>query len=411
MSYRIWIDVTDFLRWKGAFTGFQRIQFNVAKQYIENGRDVAYFVYDEPARAFREVAFDLDAVARDGIIGEPSQQATQNFKARVKSATPASIKRVAKKILKTEARKSATASSPFTKNDVVLVLGGIWHGTFATDMAHEKTAKQFTFVHIVHDMIPVVCPQYVVEDLPKVFSDYKNTIFRIADGLIINSESSRRDAESFMTKYRIKSPKQVVFRIADEAVGEHLKPVKKLVGKEFILSVGSIEVRKNHALLYYAYKQAAREGVDLPLMVIAGRIGWLTDDIRYMITHDPDTKDKILLLTGMDNNQLAWLFTNCLYTMQPAYYEGWGMPVAESLSYGKVCLSSDTSSLTEIAPGLVEYYSPYNSEECLRQMQKYLNKQTRVQREKEIRKTYKQTSWKDMYTTISTFIDALHSSR
>lgn len=419
MSYsRIWIDVTDFLRWKGALTGFQHIQYNMAREYLASGRDVHFFVYNEGKRLFEEVAFDPETVARSGIIGDSSTASESRSLAgrRVLSAlkrrTPARLKEAAKKVLGSSAPAlggAATTSggAPFGEEDVVLVLGGIWHGTFAADMAAEKARTHFTFVHIVHDMIPVRVPGFVVEDLPAVFAAYKDTIFRIADGLIINSQSSKRDAELFMKERRIAVPPSKVFRIADEPGNEKPRKPDSVKPGEFILSVGTIEGRKNHMLLYYAYKQAMRDGVALPLLVMAGRDGWLTDDLRYMLTHDPDMKDKIILCGGVTNAELAWLFDNCLFTVWPSFYEGWGMPVAESMAHGKVCLSSDTSSMPEIAPQLVEYFSPYNAKECLDLMVKYLHEPTRQDKERRISNAYKVTTWRDMYVSISDFIDSL----
>src|SRR5215469_204319 len=79
----VWIDVTDFLRWKGALTGFQHIQYNIAKQYIVAGRDVKFFVYDQALRAFAEVPFDPDEIAKNGInTDEQETVAAVSFKRR-----------------------------------------------------------------------------------------------------------------------------------------------------------------------------------------------------------------------------------------------------------------------------------------------------------------------------------------
>jgi glycosyltransferase involved in cell wall biosynthesis len=415
MSKRVWIDVTDFLKWHGVFTGFQHIQYNIAKQYLAAGKDVAFFVYDEGAHAFREVPFDPDEVSKGGIRREADDTTTASSLHRralsaIKRRTPARVKRLAKRVLaKPEGTGHDTAvhvvtSSPFGPNDVVVVLGGIWHGSFAADMAREKEKRSFKFVHIVHDMIPDRVPAFVVEDLPGVFRAYKKIIFSIADGLIINSDSSKRDALLFMKEHNITPPPIHRFRIADEKHASKATP-RKGAPKEFMLCVGTIEVRKNPMLLYYAYKQGLREGKKLPPLLMVGRNGWLTDDFLYMITHDPETKDRILVQSDVTNEELAWLFKNCLFTIWPSFYEGWGMPVAESLSYGKVCLSSDASSMPEIAPGLLDFFSPYDSKQCLDLMVTYLDKKTREAKEQQIREKYKVTTWNNMYESISHFID------
>ena len=415
---KVWIDVTDFLKWQGALTGFQHIQYNIAKQYVADGRNVAFFIYDQNTRAFRAIDFDPDTVSRNGINGadEFTKVQTHSLRRRVlvalKRRTPGPMKELGKKILgRVEGGPEptgirVTTNSPFTKEDEVIVLGGIWHGTFAEDMAQEKKKHGFTFIHIVHDMIPDRVPAFVVDGLPAVFRAYKRTIFRISDGLIINSESSKRDALAFMKANEITPPPIRVFRIADEAMSPKPTPRKGVTG-EFMLSVGTIEVRKNHMLLYYAYKQGLREGKDLPPLVLVGRSGWLTDDLRYILEHDPEVKGRITLHYDVTNSELEWLYQNCLFTVWPSFYEGWGMPVAESLAHGKVTLSSDVSSMPEIAPRLLDLFSPYDSKECLDMMVKYLDKKVRVQKEREIRTRYKATTWHDMYKQISDFMDGL----
>jgi hypothetical protein len=77
------------------------------------------------------------------------------------------------------------------------------------------------------------------------------------------------------------------------------------------------------------------------------------------------------------------------------------------MAYGKLCLSSDASSMTEIAGDLNEYYSPYDPVACLHLIQKYLDKKTRTAREKEIKKQYQPTTWHDMYEQINVFLKTL----
>lgn len=419
MNRRIWLDVTDFLRWPGTMTGFQHIQYNIIRLYLADRYNIGFFTYDEAAHAFNSVTFDLDAIVQDGVVlpqetarsVAASRSLPRRMLGKLSRHTPPSVKKIAKQVIRSRHTqgKSAQVSvrAPFEKQDIILVLGGIWHGHFAQDLTHIKLERGFRLVHIVHDMIPWRVPGYVVEDLPAVYTTYSEAIFRIADGLIINSRNSKKDAEAFMKERGIKPPPSVVFRLADEAQSVAPQERKGVPKHGFILSVGTIEGRKNHMLLYYAYKEALRRGISLPPLVIAGRNGWLTEDFRYLIAHDPDIKGCISIHNGVTNSELTWLYEHCLFTIWPSFYEGWGMPVAESLAHAKLCLTSDTSSMPEIGPGLVDYFSPYDSNECLEKIQTYLDPKTLAAKEKVIAKEYKVTTWYDMYTQIRNFIDTL----
>src|SRR6185369_7783720 len=107
---RTWIDVTDFLKWQGNFTGFQHIQYHIAKLYIASGRDVSFFVYDEPVRAFRQVAFDPYAVSADGISSAEVSKPSRSLALVAKRLTPDPIKRVAKLVLRSRRPNTSTTT-------------------------------------------------------------------------------------------------------------------------------------------------------------------------------------------------------------------------------------------------------------------------------------------------------------
>jgi glycosyltransferase involved in cell wall biosynthesis len=85
-------------------------------------------------------------------------------------------------------------------------------------------------------------------------------------------------------------------------------------------------------------------------------------------------------------------------------YEGWGLPVAESLGYGKLCVTSHASSIPEIAGDLNDYFSPYDTEECMKKIQLYTDGDRLARKERRIRSEYRQTSWKQTYKQVSDLI-------
>lgn len=413
---KLWIDVTDFMGWKGNFTGFQRIQYNIAKEYLKSGRDVGFFVYDEKSRLFQEVEFNPDKVARNGLvvggITNSMPDRVNKLYLKLKTMLPSSIKNRIKKVIRSTPRPVTVKEGYiFGPDDSVLVLGGIWFGNFITDLGRLKKATGFKLFHFIHDMIPALFPGYVVEGLPEAFSGYKKVVFSIADGLIANSQSTACDAKRFMQENGIKQPPLDVVRIGEKVNTGDNGSEKSLLGKtgsNFILSVSTVEARKNHASFFYVVKEAKKRGIELPKIVIVGRNGWLTDNIRYIVKNDPDAIKNIVLLNDVDDRELSWLYKNCLFTVFPSFYEGWGMPVAESLTYGKLCLSADTSSMPEIAGDLIDYFSPYDTGAMLDCIVKNLDPIIRQKKERRIKSEYHPTSWFSMYEEIDNFISGRH---
>ena len=412
----LWIDLTDFLQWKGNLTGIQRIQYNISKHYIEAKKDVKFFVYQEPNRSFVEVPFVPEEIVKLGIVDAVS---------KADEGTPLYTKqlaRIARKIRSLtsqrlpESTEVTEVSAPFIQGDTILVMGGIWVGTFIDDLLTCKTRQGLIFAHFAFDMIPTLFPGYVVDWLPKAFGDYQEKVFGAAEGILAISESTKKDVELFISDRAItNSPRLTTVRIGETIDGvAESKPSRpsslpELNSRDFILSVSTFEVRKNHAALFYALKEARRRGIQLPKIVIVGREGWQTNDIRYVMRHDPEASEGIEVLHGVDDKELVWLYENCRFTVFPSFYEGWGMPIAESLAYGKMCLASNTSSMPEIAGDLIEYFSPFNTGELLETILKYLDEGTLAAKERQIKESFTATTWKQMYEQIESFVDSLRT--
>lgn len=145
--------------------------------------------------------------------------------------------------------------------------------------------------------------------------------------------------------------------------------------------------------------------INLPKIIIVGRYGWLTENIKYKIENDKYINNKIFIKYDVSDDELDYLYKNCLFTIYPSIYEGWGLPIAESLSYGKFCLASETSSMPEIGGSLLEYFNPYNPKQLLDLITKYLDPILRKNAEDKIKNNYKITSWDDTTKQIYDIIN------
>ena len=126
----------------------------------------------------------------------------------------------------------------------------------------------------------------------------------------------------------------------------------------------------------------------------------MAEETYSLLTNDPDVQKSIQILSGVRDEELEWLYQNCIFTIFPSMYEGWGLPVAESLSHGKVCISSDVSSMPEVGGDLVSYISPYNPAEAIEKIKNLCNDKTRRELEERIRAHYKPVTWQDTYESF-----------
>jgi glycosyltransferase involved in cell wall biosynthesis len=122
--------------------------------------------------------------------------------------------------------------------------------------------------------------------------------------------------------------------------------------------------------------------------------------------NDPEVGGQFVFLHDASDANLSWLYDHCLFTVLPSFHEGWGIPIAESIARGVPNACSNTSSMVEIAEGMVEHFSPYSTDECLAAILKLLDPETRAAAVKKTRQ-YKQTPWDGTYKQVKAYLETL----
>ncbi len=119
-------------------------------------------------------------------------------------------------------------------------------------------------------------------------------------------------------------------------------------GDEYFLYVGAIHPRKNVINLlkaFYRFKKFYRCSYRL---VLVGRVAWMSDDFERYLSEHPYRAD-IIHLQGLDSDALASIYSAAYAFVYPSLFEGFGMPILESLQSGVPVIVSDTSSMPEVA--------------------------------------------------------------
>lgn len=132
----------------------------------------------------------------------------------------------------------------------------------------------------------------------------------------------------------------------------------RLQGTPFVLTVSTIEVRKNHLMLAKLWVDFARRGVDVPRLAIVGKMGWDVNELHQWVTHAPELIDYVEFVTDVEDEELQEMYRDCLFTVFPSRIEGWGLPITESLTYGKVCVHADDPAQFEASQHLMPHLHP-----------------------------------------------------
>lgn len=116
------------------------------------------------------------------------------------------------------------------------------------------------------------------------------------------------------------------------------------IPKKYLLCLSTLEPRKNLKLLINAYNKSFSElNIDL---VLAGRKGWLMDDILNGLPKD--VVNRIHFTGFVDDDDLPEIYRNATYFVFPSIYEGFGIPPLEAMATGTPVLSSDAASMPEV---------------------------------------------------------------
>jgi len=220
----------------------------------------------------------------------------------------------------------------------------------------------------IHDVVPLINKEWCGSS-EITFSFFKNELFQEAqrvDRVITNSEYTKSTVVDY---YGIKPENiTVVYPGVEPAVDEYkiteedscLVRQKYNIDKDYILSICTLEPRKNLISLIRAYEIYREKHIlsDVKL-VLTGKLGWKFDGILESIKLSKFSKD-IILTDYVTDEELAILYTDALCFAYVSYYEGFGTPILEALSKGKAVLSSKTTSMPEAGGNAACYCDPYD---------------------------------------------------
>jgi len=231
---------------------------------------------------------------------------------------------------------------------------GPWDGAdlyHATDIVHPPVARRLPVVSTVNDLSFIVFPEFHSALNARYLRLATPGALKTSRAVIAISQATKNDILRYTD---IPEDKVHVVHIATPTLGnasgptpEDLASVRETydLPHSFILSVGTLEPRKNLAGVLSAYRMLRRNLGDAPPLVLVGGAGWKLDLGAAMAS---DIEPWIRRLGFVPDTDLHALYTACDAFVYPSFYEGWGLPVAEALSHGAPTITSNVSSLPEV---------------------------------------------------------------
>jgi glycosyltransferase involved in cell wall biosynthesis len=304
-----------------------------------------------------------------------------------------------KRLLKRPAPAATIALGP---SDLVVMLGDDWKFPDRSATIYRlKCEHGFRAAWMIYDLISVYFPQFFGPGFEQRFAKWIVDTLWTADLVFAISENTSADIKRYCLRGGIPCPPIEVIRLGENLPesGEARPPeaLRMTENQPFALCVGTVEVRKNQLLLYHVWRKLIDQlgAASAPRLLVVGMRGWMGGNTLHLAETDPVTKEHIHFLPQCNDAELRWLYQRCLFTLYPSFYEGWGLPVAESLAFGKHCIASDRSSIPEIAGDLIAMHDPNSVEECLTRVMEALDPAFRLARERRIRQQYRRREWSE----------------
>ena len=119
------------------------------------------------------------------------------------------------------------------------------------------------------------------------------------------------------------------------------------ITEDFILFVGTVEPRKNLSRLVQAWEEILRTTDLSPRLVIAGKMGWLNDELMAMVRRS-SFGNRICFTGYLEDTDLRALYSSCSVFVYPSLYEGFGLPPLEAMACGAPVISSQISAISEV---------------------------------------------------------------
>jgi glycosyltransferase involved in cell wall biosynthesis len=253
---------------------------------------------------------------------------------------------------------------------------GVMHWTYPLPIRAAGRPNLYT----IHDLVPIRLP-YATLDNKRRYHDLCQEICATADGVVTVSEVSKRDIVDILkvdekrvtvTHQSVDLPEAMLAR--DEAeVAREIEGMFGLGWGDYFIFFGAIEPKKNLARIIEAYLGS---GVTAPLVIIGGK-AWLDDDevelmyedlVELSLLRDGLIRraDRIRLYDYLPFSLLVSLIRGAKATLMPSLYEGFGLPVLESMLLGTPVLASTEGALPEVAGEAALLVDPYNAQEIRR---------------------------------------------
>ena len=241
------------------------------------------------------------------------------------------------------------------ENSVLLNTGHIGLGQSDYVRLIRKHAVKPVF--FVHDLIPIAYPEYCSPGEDKRHQEKMNYLLTLARGVITNSEATRQELIQYSQQTHQNMPQHRVALLASAV--RPGSPGMRPLDKPYFVILGTIEPRKNHALLLQLWRHFVQSiGEKTPHLLVIGQRGWECENVLDLLERCQIIKPVVTEISSCSDADLVTYIHHSQALLFPSFVEGYGLPLIEALALGVPVIASDLPVFREIAGDIIEYIDP-----------------------------------------------------
>ncbi len=242
----------------------------------------------------------------------------------------------------------------------------------ATDFVLPPTLPHTHTLLTVHDLSFVRVPESASPRLKAYLETVVPRSVKRADYVLADSLATKLD---LIDLYGIQPERVVVLLSGVDPIFRPIHSAKFISTQKkyqigecpYIFAVGTVQPRKNYARLIEALSILRSRGLEIDL-VIAGGKGWLEDPI-YAALDQFSMRPYVHFIGFATDDDLPILYSHALCSVFPSLYEGFGLPILEAMACDTPVITSNLSSMPEVAGDAAVLINPYDVEDIAKGIQ------------------------------------------
>ncbi|WP_131114284.1 glycosyltransferase family 4 protein [Lichenihabitans psoromatis] len=400
-------DLFKFLTAHVTLSGIQRTQVGIISNLLLNNEDEFQYLVTSDDHSHASVTF-----------WEMSTASVKDLVQYVASGNE--LKRTnLDHLLKNTKEHSRRAR--FKRDDIVFIPGAFW---IIEQAANTFGALNMSGVKIgvyIYDLIPISHPEFCAPSLVEMFARSFTAMIQFVDFFATISDYVARVLAEFIETYHLRPipitsiPLAHFLTIPDasqKASDFFLRTLTaKIQDRHYVLYVSTIEGRKNHLYILNVWQELIRRNINMPDLIFLGREGWRIEGLRSFLDGTHNLDGRVHFMHDVGDGDLAHLYRNADFTVFTSLVEGWGLPVGESLVFGKPCVASNNCSIPEVGGDLVDYVDPLNIRDGIAVVERMVTVPSyRKARERAIAEFFKPRTWAEVGDRFVQLIKLAHST-